>query len=81
MNIVITPQAQKDFDRLPQSARKKIEKKLVALNSQPLLGKKLEGELSDRRSVKAWPYRIIYLINNSVLLVVSISHRQGAYKK
>jgi addiction module RelE/StbE family toxin len=81
MKIVVTPQAQKDFDRLPRSAKNKIEKRLVALESQPYLGKKLEGNLSDRRSVRAWPYRIIYLINQQVLFAVSITHRQGAYKK
>ena len=78
--VVITPKAQKQFEHLPSSEQKKIKKKLVALENNLLVGKKLAGELAQLRSLKAWPYRIIYYINKDKVFVASIIHRQGAYQ-
>ncbi len=80
--VIITPQATKQFKHLPQSEQAKIKKKLIALENNSLFGKKLSGELSELRSLKAWPYRIIYYIDQKKqsLFIISIIHRQGAYK-
>lgn len=81
VQVIITPRAQKQFNHLPQSEQAKIRKKLSALESDFLIGKKLSGELSELRSLKAWPYRIIYHIDREQkkVFVTSIVHRQGAY--
>lgn len=81
VQVIITPKAQKQFNHLPQSQQAKIKKKLNALENDFLIGKKLSGELSELRSLKAWPYRIIYYIDNQQkkIFVVSLVHRQGAY--
>lgn len=82
MQVIITPKAQKQYNQLPKPEQKKIKKKLINLETNPLSGKKLSGELSQLHSLRAWPYRIIYYISNSKnsLYIVSIHHRQGAYK-
>jgi len=82
MQVVITPSAQKDFKRLPQREKEKIKKKLSLLENNPLGGKKLSGELAQLRSLRSWPYRILYYINHEqkTLYITSIVHRQGAYK-
>jgi len=82
MQIVITSEAQKQYSRFPKSQQNKIKKKLNMLKNNPLLGKKLEGELTKYRSLRAWPYRIIYKTNHSKqeITVTTIIHRQGAYK-
>lgn len=82
MKVVITPSAQKDFSRLQQKDRQKVKTKLVVLETNPLEGKKLSGELKELRSIRAWPYRILYYINvkEKTVYVTSIIHRQGAYK-
>lgn len=77
--IIVTPKAQKQFEHLPSSEKTKIKKKLIVLENDPLAGKKLTGELVELRSLKAWPYRIIYYIDNDKVFVISIIHRQGAY--
>ena len=80
--VTITPQATKQFKHLPSSEQTKIKKKLVSLEKNPLAGKKLSGELSQLRSLKVWPYRIIYHIdqNKQSIFITSILHRQGAYE-
>ena len=82
MRVVLSIAAQKQYIKLPQSEKKKIKKKLLTLESDKLSGKKLVGELKDFRSLRAWPYRIIYYINKveNRIEVVDIEHRQGVYK-
>lgn len=82
MDVIIAKGAQKQYKRLPQSEQSKIKKKLATLSEDPRAGKKLEGELKGRRAIRAWPYRIIYLINKDKnrVEVSEILHRQGAYK-
>lgn len=81
MAVFVTPQAQKQFNHLPVYEQIKIKKKLLSLQSENIAGKKLAGNLSELHSLRAWPYRIIYYQdNNKDLWIVSIIHRQGAYK-
>ena len=82
MRVVITAEGHKQYKRLPKSEQTKIKKKLVALENNPHAGKKLTGDYTGFRSLRAWPYRIIYSIdeNQQVLTVNSIQHRQGAYR-
>ncbi len=80
MQVIITPKAQKQFNHLPPTEKAKIKKKLMTLESDPLSGKKLSGELSELRSLRAWPYRIIYYTNENKIFIASIIHRQGAYQ-
>lgn len=77
--VYITPKAQKQFKHIPLSEQAKIRKKFAVLESDPYIGKKLSGELSQLRSLRVWPYRIIYYIEKGCVFVTSIIHRQGAY--
>lgn len=82
MQVILSKNAHKQFERLPKSERNKIQKKLFSLKIEPFAGKKLTGKLEGRRSLKAWPYRIIYFINeeNQRVEIIDILHRQGVYK-
>ena len=81
MQIIITPQAEKQLLRLPKKDRGKVQKKLVSLKENVFAGKKLRGEFEGQYSLRVWPYRIIYQIStkSKTIYVVSIIHRQGAY--
>jgi len=81
MEVIITPEASKQYKKLPKPEQKKVRRKLLILEEDPYGGKKLFGELSELRSLKAWPYRLLYYINESEekVYVVTIAHRQGAY--
>lgn len=84
MKVLLTSDAEKQFLKLPKPERRKIEKKLKLLAENPHAGKKLAGEYANQRSLRAWPYRIIYTVSpaskQEVITVLVILHRQGAYK-
>ncbi len=82
MEVIVTPKALKQYKHLPKSEQAKIKKRLLVLEQNPQEGKKLSGKLLGIRSLKVWPYRIIYLIENKEkkIFVVTIAHRQGVYK-
>lgn len=81
MQILISKDAQKQFDRLSRSQQIKILRKIKVLGQNPYAGKKLEAGFKNFRSLRAWPYRIIYFINQKEkrVEVSDILHRQGAY--
>lgn len=82
MQVILSRAAKKQYDHLPESQQKKVYKKLLSLETNPLSGKKLSGELALYRSLRAWSFRIIYIINEDEkrVEVSDIEHRQGAYK-
>lgn len=79
LQVIITPKAQKQYEHLPPTEQSKIKKKLATLGNDPYAGKKLSGEFAELRSLRAWPYRIIYFIDKDKIFIASIVHRQGAY--
>ena len=82
MKLILSKRAQKQFSKLQKLEQKKIAKKLLSLQANPYIGKKLSGELEGSRSLRAWPYRIIYDLNQIAesIEINEIIHRQGAYK-
>lgn len=84
MKILLTSDAEKQFLKLSKPERTKVEKKLKILAENSHAGKKLAGDYANQRSLRAWPYRIIYAISSAseqeVITVLAILHRQGAYK-
>ena len=82
MDVVLSKNAQKEYERLQKPEQIKIKKKLSSLGQNPYAGKKLTGELKGILSLRAWPYRILYEIDLSKkrIEIHKIAHRQGAYK-
>jgi len=81
MKVFLTNTANRQKNKLPKAEQKKVEKQLAYLGEDPLSGKKLLGKYKGLRSLRVWPYRIIYSIdkNKKEIWIVSILHRQGAY--
>lgn len=81
MEVIISKKAQRQYSRLPKPEQLKVGRKLKALEENPLAGEKLSGDLEGDRSLRAWPYRIIYSINKKGkrIEVSDIVHRQSAY--
>jgi mRNA-degrading endonuclease RelE of RelBE toxin-antitoxin system len=84
MKVLLTADAEKQFRKLQKVERSKVGKKLKLLVQDPHAGKKLAGDYENQRSLRAWPYRIIYTVatisGEEAILVVAILHRQGAYR-
>ena len=79
MKLYYKPIALKQLRKLQKSDQKKLIRKLELLISDPYVGKQLKGEFTGLYSLRAWPFRIIYQIEDKTLVVYSISQRQGAY--
>ncbi len=81
--LVLKPSAKKSLDKVPLCDRTKIVRILESIEHDPYVGKKLQGDLRDQYSIRAWPYRIVYEIYKRELLVIviKIGHRQGVYKR
>ena len=80
MKLEYKPQVVKQLKKFPKMEVKKIVRKLELLLTEPLIGKQLKGELEGLRSLRAWPYRIIYEVKSNSVVIYSIAHRQGVYK-
>jgi len=80
--IVFSRSAVKDLDRIDKIYQPHIFAALFDLRKNPHSGKQLRGGFQDFYSLRVGVYRIIYKIYKKVLniLVIRISHRQGAYK-
>jgi mRNA-degrading endonuclease RelE of RelBE toxin-antitoxin system len=70
----------KQLKQLQLSEKKKVLQKLSYLQENPLMGKQLKGGLSGLRSLRAWPYRIVYEIKGEKIVVLSVAHRKELYK-
>jgi mRNA-degrading endonuclease RelE of RelBE toxin-antitoxin system len=82
MEVVLSKNAQKEYEHLSKSAQIKIRKKLEILKRYPYSGKKLTGVFNGIYSLSTWPYRILYEINTieKRVEVHKVTHRQGVYK-
>ncbi len=77
--IEYLPRVYRQLKKIPKVEQKKIIRKLELLAESPHSGKSLQGEYKGFFSLKAWPYRIIYKVRKSSLLICSIKHRREAY--
>lgn len=70
------------FKKIPVNWQERILRAINGLTKVPFKGKKLKEELTGLYSVKIWPYRIIYMIKESqiIIVIVDLGHRQNVYK-
>lgn len=80
--LALKQSARKELDKLDSDLQKRISLIFDSLKEDPFQGKPLKGDLEGRRSVRVWPYRIIYEIikHELVIIVIEIVHRKDAYK-
>ena len=80
--IVFTKHAERDFEKLPQNIRERVDKRLFSLARDPLQPdtEKIEDDIFRAR---VGSYRIIFRLENDnvVILVIRIRHRKEVYRK
>lgn len=81
--VIVPKRVKKRIFKIPIDWQRRIYYFLKKLETNPYIGKKLEGEYSECYSLRVWPYRIIYTIKKKELIieVIEIERRGGAYKK
>jgi mRNA interferase RelE/StbE len=81
--ITFKKSAEKELDKLPTQAIKRISRAIDGLgnNPRPPGSKKLEGERESLWRIRTGDYRIIYLIEDVIKIVDirRISHRKDVY--
>jgi len=82
MQIEYSNTAKKQIKRLPKNKQTKVLSIIQKLKNDPYAGKKLKGEFKVLRSLKIWPYRIIYryISQDRLIFINVIQHRQKVYK-
>jgi len=77
----LTRRAAKDLAALPPSLRTKAEELIRRLDSEPSLGKKLQGQLAGKRSARLGrTHRVIYTADNGRIVVLTVSARKDSYR-
>lgn len=79
---VVLPQGvAEELGKIPKKHKEQILVHLKALETSPLLGKKLFGPYKRFRSLRVGEYRIIYQlkIKELLILVIRIGNRQSIY--
>ena len=81
-SIRIKGSAAKELKRIDRSARSRVVAHIDRLAENPHLGTTLKGDLRGLRRIRVGDYRVIYEVQDSVLivLVVRIGHRRDAYR-
>lgn len=79
--VSIKPNAEKELKKLPKKDYYRILSAFAVLSNNPFIGKKMKGEYDGQYNYRVWPYRIVYEIHKKelVILVITVSHRQGVY--
>ena len=82
MKVTYSKTSLKQLKKLTGTKQIEILKKIEKLKNDPDASKKLKGPLKNFRSLKAWPYRIIYQYseNNKTIFINIIQHRGSVYK-
>lgn len=67
----------KSLKKIPLPWRERILDAMSVLARNPFLGKKMSGELQDKRKIRIWPYQIVYSIVKRKLIVevIEIEHK------
>ena len=80
--LEVKTKAQKHLASLPRKDQKRVVAAFDVLRENPTAGKKLEGKFLGLRSLRVWPYRILYAVDHRIITVtvVKVDHRKDAYK-
>jgi addiction module RelE/StbE family toxin len=72
----------KQLKKIPKIKQIEVLKIIEKLKNYPEAGKKLKGPLKNFRSLKVWPYRVIYQYSKKykIIFINVIQHRQNVYK-
>jgi mRNA interferase RelE/StbE len=79
--VVITPDAQKEFEALPLAVRARIAKVFERLEKWPNVSgaRPLRGDLAGHYRIRTGDYRVQFTAANEIVAVEKVGHRDGFY--
>jgi mRNA-degrading endonuclease RelE of RelBE toxin-antitoxin system len=79
--VLVTPEAQKQFDGLPVVIQARVEKVYQRFERWPEVSgaKPLAGDLAGHYRIRTGDYRIQFFATGDVVTVEKVGHRDGFY--
>lgn len=80
--VGVKPKAMKELHSLPKKDQGRVLAAFDVLRENPVAGKLLEGNYKGFRSLRVWPYRIIYFVDHKIITVtvVKVGNRKNVYR-
>lgn len=80
--VFLENRAKKELKKLDKNFQEKVLKYLHFLETNPFLGKKMQGEFQGFYRIKTPPLRMIYFpdLKNKIIRIRAIGFRGGIYK-
>ena len=78
--VRLSRRAEKALDAFDAMNREHLKSALREVSRNPLVGKKLKGELAALRSFRVGSFRIVYRFSRELIEVVYIDHRKDVYR-
>ncbi len=80
MEIIFSDEFRKDFKKIKdKTTRIKIIKQLKKISENPEIGKPLQYELKNHRSIRVTPFRIVYRLEQDKIIINCFDHRKDVY--
>jgi mRNA-degrading endonuclease RelE of RelBE toxin-antitoxin system len=81
--VTLTPEAQRQIDRLPRTIRVRVHQILARLQRWPETSgaKPLRGNLAGRFRLRTGDYRLQFHVEGKEIIVERIGHRAGFYEE
>lgn len=83
MSFELKPTAHyaKTFKRLDRQVQQRVFDEVLSLKENPALkGKRLHGELAGKLSLRVGSYRVIYSIQDNLVILLAVGPRQNVYE-
>ena len=79
--VLITPPAQRKFERLPLPIMGRVQRIFERLTDWPKVSgaKPMRGELAGHYRVRTGDYRVLFTVSGDTVTVTAIGHRDGVY--
>jgi len=80
MQIIFSSEFKKQYKKIKdKKQRLKIIKQIKKLGQIPKSGKPLKHDLKNHRSLKIFPFRIIYRLEKNRIIINCFDHRKDVY--
>jgi len=80
--IIWTQKFEQEFKKIKDRAiQDKIEKQIMKIKNNPNFGKPLRYSLKGERTIYVKPFRLIYAVEGSNLILLRFEHRNHAYDR
>lgn len=83
VNVLVSPEVQRQIDRLPKVIRARVWQLIRRLRQWPEISgaKPLRGNLTGRYRLRTGDYRLQFRIEGANVVIEQIGHRAGFYEE